>query len=105
MTLEVRFVDEAAAELRDAAAWYQERSNGLGLVLLSVIDVAVDAIARWPRSGALIEGVGVDLEVRRVPIARFPYFIAYLVLDDVLVVLAIAHERRQPKYWIDRTDS
>lgn len=64
-TLLSRFLGEAAAELRDAADWYKERSDGLGLVLLSVFDTAVDAIARWPRSGALVEGVGVDLEVRQ----------------------------------------
>lgn len=105
MTLNVRFVDEAVAELHDAAAWYQLRSEGLGLVLLSVIDTAVDGIVRRPRTGSLVEGVDVNLEVRRTPIARFPYFIAYLVTDDVLVVLAIAHERRRPNYWVDRTDA
>lgn len=80
MTREVRFLDEAVTELHDAAAWYQERSEGLGLVFLSVIDTAIDSISRWPGSGALVDGVPGD------------------------VVLAIAHERRQPKYWIDRAE-
>ena len=104
MTREVRFLDEAVAELHDAAAWYQERSEGLGLVFLSVIDTAVDLISRWPGSGPLVEGVSDDLEVRRTTIARFPYYIAYLAADDDLVVLAVAHERREPKYWIDRAE-
>lgn len=104
MTREVRFLDEAVSELQDAAAWYHERSEGLGLVFLGVIDSAVEVISRWPRSGALVDGVSDDLEVRRTTIARFPYYIAYLATDDDLVVLAIAHERCQPKYWIDRAE-
>ena len=104
MTREVRFLDEAVAELHDAAAWYQQRSEGLGLVFLGVIDTAVDLISRWPGSGPLVEGVSDDLEVRRTTIARFPYYIAYLAADDDLVVLAVAHERREPKYWIDRAE-
>jgi plasmid stabilization system protein ParE len=104
VTREVRFLDEAVAELHDAAAWYQERSEGLGLVFLSVIDSAVDLISRLPGSGALVEGVPDDLEVRRTTIARFPYYIAYLAADDDLMLLAVAHERLQPKYWIDRAE-
>lgn len=105
MTLKVEFLDEAAAELHDAAEWYQQRSDGLGLVFVSVVDAALEGIGRWPRSGVLIEGVDTDLGVRRAPIARFPYFIAYVVTGDVLMVLAIAHESRRPNYWTDRTDN
>jgi len=104
VTREVRFLDEAVSELRDAAVWYQERSEGLGLVFLSVIDTAVDVSSRWPGSGALVDRMSDDLEVRRTTIARFPYYIAYLASDDDLVVLAVAHERREPTYWIDRAE-
>lgn len=44
-----------------------------------------------------------DLEVRRVSVPRFPYYVAYLGDDEAIVVLAIAHERRRPRYWIDRS--
>jgi plasmid stabilization system protein ParE len=35
----------------------------------------------------------------------FPYYVAYLVSGEVIVVLAVAHERRHPRYWSDRAGS
>ena len=42
MRVEVSFVDEAVGEVDDAALWYQERRDGLGLVFLAVLDGAVE---------------------------------------------------------------
>jgi plasmid stabilization system protein ParE len=56
-----------------------------------------------PQAAPLVEGVSDELWVRRVSIRRFPYFVAYLVVDEAVVVLAVAHERRRPRYWIDRS--
>ena len=105
MTVEVRCVDEAVAELDDAALWYEERRAGLGLAFLAAVDRAVESVERWPRVGTLVEDVPDDLEARRVPVPRFPYFVAYVVSDDIIVVLAVAHERHRPRYWSDRTGS
>ena len=43
-----------------------------------------------------------DLEVRRLPVARFPYHVVYLLLHEVIHVLAIAHDHRRPGYWTSR---
>ena len=58
---------------------------------------------QWPDSGPLFEGLPAELLVRRVPVSRFPYYLAYLVTSDAIHVLAIAHERRRPGYWSGRT--
>ena len=102
MTVEIRFVDEAVTELDNAALWYEDRREGLGLAFLAALDRAVESIRRWPRAAALVEGVSVGLEIRRVSVPRFPFFVAYLVADEVIVVLAVAHERRRPRYWSER---
>jgi toxin ParE1/3/4 len=102
---EVRFVDEAVKELDDAVLWYEDRREGLGLAFVAALDRAIESIARQPRAAVLIEGVSEDLEVRRISIRRFPYYVAYLVLNEAVVVLAVAHERRRPRYWSDRVES
>lgn len=33
---------------------------------------------------------------------RFPYSIAFIELPTVVRVLAVAHERRRPGYWVGR---
>lgn len=105
MRAEVSFVDEAVGEVDDAVLWYQERRDGLGLAFLAALDGAVESIKRWPRAGALVDDVAEDLEVRRVPVPRFPYFVAYFVGDEGIVVLAVAHERRRPRYWGRRAEA
>lgn len=105
MTAQVRFVDEAVAEVNDAMRWYEDRSGGLGLTFLAAVDRAVETVMRWPRFGSLVEFVAEQVAVRRVPVARFPYFVAYLVVGEDVVVLAVAHERRRPQYWSERAES
>lgn len=104
MSLRAELVAEAAAELEDAARWYEQRHTGLGLAFVAAVDVAVESILRWPHAGVPIDGMAPDLDVRRVPVSRFPYYLAYLVSDDELHVLAIAHDRRRPAYWSGRVD-
>jgi hypothetical protein len=33
---------------------------------------------------------------------RFPFALPYVMREDLVVVLAIAHVRRRPGYWLER---
>ncbi len=46
-----------------------------------------------------------DLKVRRFLMERFPFALPYLVLEELVVVLAVAHVRRRPGYWLQRARS
>ena len=41
-------------------------------------------------------------EVRRYILHKFPYKILYSIESKHIFILAIAHQHRQPNYWIDR---
>jgi toxin ParE1/3/4 len=98
----VRFEDEAAAEYREAGRWYEERRSGLGLEFFDAIDVALRQIVRLPQAGAPVPLVHPELQVRRAPVARFPYHVVYLETLVDIRVLAVAHDRRRPAYWQSR---
>jgi len=51
-----------------------------------------------------VTGIDAPFEIRRAKLHRFPYHLFFSVRDEEVVVLAIAHERREPGYWSDRTD-
>ena len=102
MRLAVNLTGEASEELRDASRWYEDRRAGLGLAFVAALDRAIDRVARWPRTGALVEDVGSDLEIRRMRVESFPYYVAYVVHEGGATIVAIAHERRRPRYWIER---
>jgi hypothetical protein len=53
----------------------------------------------------LVEGLPGDVAVRRATVRQFPYRIAYLMLDETIRVLAVAHTRRAPGYWQGRAES
>lgn len=41
-------------------------------------------------------------DIRRALLMRFPYKIIYRLLEGQVQVLATAHKRRQPGYWLGR---
>jgi plasmid stabilization system protein ParE len=98
----VRVEPEAKQELAAAAAWYDERREGLGRQLVEEVDAVFVAIARTPSRFPLYSRVAPELGVRRAAARRFPYSIAFIELTKIVRVLAIAHERRRPGYWVGR---
>jgi plasmid stabilization system protein ParE len=83
---QVRFAPEASAELEDATRWYEQRHAGLGLAFLAAVEVTVESLVRWPRAGGPIDGLPEDLDLRRVAVSRFPYYVAYMVTADQIHV-------------------
>ncbi len=101
MTLPLTISEEAAAEMVEAARWYETQRAGLGTDFLDAADEAVSRIADTPRIGSPVPGIS-DQMIRRAPVRRFPYHVVYLELPDRLQILAIAHDRRRPGYWAGR---
>lgn len=102
MTRRVILHADAAAELEAAAIWYDDRRKGLGLQFLASVDRTLQRAREWPHTGSPVPELTTDLEVRRLPVARFPYHVAYMLLDDAIRILAVAHDRREPGYWKQR---
>lgn len=102
MTRLVKFDSEASLELGAAIAWYEEQRAGLGEALLDAVDEAVGRLMERPDGGTRIPGVPDELPVLRVFVKRFPYSLVCLAEEELVVVIAIAHNARRPGYWRDR---
>lgn len=101
MSRPIRISEEAEAEAEAAARWYDGKRRGLGDEFLAFVDAAVDLIASNPGIGSRLSGADAG-DTRRVLMRRFPYHVVYIELPDRIQVLAVAHERRRPGYWLDR---
>jgi len=93
---------EADQELEEACLRYEGERPGLGQRFLDGVAATLDRIARFPQAGAPVPYVSADLPVRRAPVSGFPYHVVYLTTSDAIRVLAFAHYRRRPGYWLGR---
>ena len=99
MTLRVRLAPEAEAELGAAALWYEAKRRGLGADLIAAIDEALEWISANPLASPIWRP---DMTFRRHSVRRFPYVVFLTVSDEGIHVLAVAHGKRRPGYWLDR---
>ncbi|MBD2676990.1 MULTISPECIES: type II toxin-antitoxin system RelE/ParE family toxin [Nostoc] len=96
--IRIVFHPSAEQELVDATNYYEEKNQGLGLDFLTEVENAVNLLMRYPAAGVVVQGF-----VRRLILPKFPYSLLYRVVDDDLIrILAIAHHKRKPLYWISR---
>lgn len=95
----IQFHPEARAELLDAATYYEEQADGLGGQLIDAVQRVTEMLAETPGLGTPVDG---HPRLRRWPIRRFPYYVIYQS-GDTLTVLAVAHDRRRPRYWSGRS--
>lgn len=100
--MRVRLHPGASADLSSAGDWYEQQVPGLGADLADEVDRALEAIAEQPLTWPLWPGVGAAAGVRRFLLARFPFATGYIVEEREVIVLALAHLRRRPGYWLER---
>jgi toxin ParE2 len=95
--MSVRLLEPAQAELDDAIAWYAEQATGLGDAFLIEALRAIQLIEQYPKAWHPLAP-----QVRRFRLRRFPYGVVYAQDGSDLLVLAIAHQHREPGYWRSR---
>lgn len=63
--------------------------------------------ARFQQAGEVLIrepeiGTPTARSARKLPLGRVPYTIIYRVVGDTITVIALAHQRRRPRYWQGR---
>jgi plasmid stabilization system protein ParE len=98
----VRLAQEAIDELAAAAEWYDARRGGLGDRFLDEVDLVASAIGSRPASFPQLLDTAPDLKIRRALLPQFPYALVFLELKNEVRIIAIAHLKREPNYWLNR---
>lgn len=94
MKLPIVWVPEAAAELRQARAWYDDVRPSLGERFALAVDATVEAIAERP-----LQFPVVHRGRRRAGVRKFPYGIFFEVQPERVVIIACFHAKRDPRQW------
>ena len=100
-----RFLKPAEMELNEAAEYYESEKTGLGMQFLACLQSTLAQAIDFPEGGPLVDYARRRRDVRRYQFERpFPYDLIGTVMGAELVVLAVAHHKREPRYWISRVD-
>ncbi len=91
------FHPAAQEELAAAVKIGELRAAGLGLELLRETQRVVALLCDLPDIGEQL-----DDRYRRFPLRRFPFGVVYRQDGSRLQIIAFAHRRQRPLYWVER---
>ena len=97
MSLSIRLRPLAQDELASAIAWYEAASAGLGAAFGGAVFRILDTAAATPLIFPVADG-----EIREAAVTGYPYCAYYRVRGNLLIVVAIYHQSRDPSGWRGR---
>lgn len=83
---------EAEADLAEAFDWYERRRPGMGHDFLAEVDRVLQFVAENP-----LRTPQIWREARRALPRRFPYAVLYVLRGNDIYVIAVLHQRRDPR--------
>jgi toxin ParE1/3/4 len=102
MKRRIRFHLEARRELLEAGERGEAERPGRGEKLVAAIQKRLALTAAKPGTAARVKGAPAELKAKRVLVSKTRYAIVFLDDGRELLVIAIAHGRRKPLYWLSR---
>jgi plasmid stabilization system protein ParE len=94
----VIFDPEARSELLVAIKYYEDCQRGLGRRFRLLVESAIQKIVEAPLIYRILKA-----PFRRYLIQKFPYSIVYAIEPDHIRIIAVAHNKRKPGYWSNRS--
>ena len=94
MAFRLKFSTRALREIGEAQEWYELQSPGLGEEFLAAMELQLKRLEQAPLLYA-----EVIPSVRRAFLPRFPYGLFYVVRGNLVHVLAVLHDARNPRRW------
>ena len=95
----LRVLPDAEAELQSAALWYEEKRRGLGIEFVAVVDGALQSVLDNPEACPVWRR---NRPYRKRSLKRFPYVVFFRIDSSTVEIVAVAHAKRRPGYWLDR---
>ena len=88
---------EAEAEILQAVDWYAERSLVAARAFVQELTGMMTLASRSPESWPKGHG-----DTSHIVFRRFPFDLVFRTKDEMIEIVAVAHQRRRPSYWRNR---
>jgi len=92
------FHPAAEAEFLESVGYYESRVPGLGDAFIEEFEALINLVCETPKAWQ----IEAEPNIRRAPLHRFPLSLIYLEQAHIIQILAVAHDRRRPQYWLGR---
>jgi len=96
--LPVDYLPAARHDFDQSFDWYAARSAQAAIRFANAVDAALAIIAAHPERFPAI-----DEAHRECLVARYPFRVVYRLTENRILIVAVAHAKRRPDYWKDRT--
>jgi plasmid stabilization system protein ParE len=97
MAFRLDFHPEAALEFEEAVSWYEEQRLGLGRDFFEEFLELQRRLEENP-----YQFTTVLEEIRRANFVRFPYSVFFSIEQNVSIIYAVFHQKRNPVEWENR---
>lgn len=95
----IKYHEAAEEELLHEIGYLERRATGLGRRFFAEVLRTEQLISQFPDLAEEIRP-----GIRRCVLRKFHYSLVYSKETDGLLILAVAHHRRRPGYWLGRVD-
>jgi len=92
MKRRVVFRRQANQDLAHAIEWYEKKRPGLGSQFLLAVEACIASASVEPERFAFIHK-----DLRKARVRRFPYSVYFAHEEEIIIVFAIFHAKRNPQ--------
>jgi len=92
------FHPDAEAEHLETVAYYESKKPGLGVAYLTEFENIMTTISDAPDRCPVEQ----KPDIRRKRMKKFPFTVLFRIASSSIQILAVAHHRRRPTYWLGR---
>jgi plasmid stabilization system protein ParE len=97
--MKLKLLTAAKSDVADAIAYYNSEEPGLGSQFAAEVRKTIERILQFPNAWTSL-----SKRVRRCQVNRFPYAVFYSLKNDIVVVIAVLHNHREPRRWQTRVE-
>ena len=97
MVLKIIIKPLAELDIDNAIHWYEEQQEKLGENFLTALKQTLLVVSKNPLSFRKRYKT-----VRAVAMQTFPYSLYYILENETIFVIAVIHQKRNPKVWKKR---
>ena len=88
---------DAEIDIKETVKYYKERSKGLEKEFVKLIDSSIHDINKNPEAFPVVK-----YDIRKYVVTKFEFCIYFIDRIDVLYIIAVFHDKRNPKDWQKR---